>query len=71
MSTQTNIRMMEIDKAEYAIILNALVSMHNALKQEEKDTDLVDKVILKTVKAPSKKNKGIFKMKRKDNNDTR
>ncbi len=71
MNKQTNMRTMEIDKNEYAIILNALISMRNALRQEQKETDLVDKVIVKTVKAPSKKNRGIFKMKRKDSNDTR
>ena len=71
MNKHTNMRTMEIDKNEYAIILNALISMRNALRQEQKETDLVDKVIVKTVKAPSKKNRGIFKMKRKDSNDTR
>ena len=71
MNKQTNMRTMEIDKNEYAIILNALISMRNALRQEQKETDLVDKVIVKTVKAPSKKNRGIFKMKRKDSTDTR
>ena len=71
MNKQTNMRTMEIDKNEYAIILNALISMRNALRQEQKETDLVDKVIVKTVKAPSKKNRGIFKMKRKDSIDTR
>ena len=71
MNKQTNMRTMEIDKNEYAIILNALISMRNALRQEQKETDLVDKVIVKTVKAPSKKNRVIFKMKRKDSNDTR
>ena len=52
-------RVMEIDKREFAIIINALMSLRNAMLQEEKETDLVDKVIKKTLKAPSKK-KGIF-----------
>ena len=33
MDKQTNKRTMEIDKNEYAIILNALISMRNALRQ--------------------------------------
>lgn len=52
-------KVMEIDQKEYAIIINALMSLRNAMLQEEKETDLVDKVIKKTLKAPSKK-KGIF-----------
>ncbi len=52
-------RVMEIDKREFAIIINALMSLRNAMLQEQQETDLVDKVIKKTLKAPSKK-KGIF-----------
>lgn len=57
MSTDT--RVMEMDKVEYAIIINSLMSMRNALQQEEKETDLVDKVIRKAIKLPTKQ-KGIF-----------
>lgn len=68
----TDTRVMEVDKIEYAIILNALMNMRNTLKQEEKETDLVDKVIRKTVKLSPKQKGGMFyKMKRKDNYESR
>ena len=57
MSTDTKV--MEMDRVEYAIIINALMDMRNNLKQEEKETDLVDKVIKKAVKLPTRR-KGIF-----------
>lgn len=63
-------RVMEIDQAEFAIIINALMNMRNNLKQEEKETDLVDKVIRKTIKSPSKQ-KGIFHKKRNDDYESR
>ena len=65
-------RVMEIDKVEFAIIVNALMNMRNALLEEEKETDLVDKVIRKTIKAPTKQRKGIFyKSKRDDSYESR
>lgn len=65
-------RVMEIDKAEFAIIVNALMSMRNTLLQEEKETDLVDKVIRKTIKTPTKQKKGMFyKTKRNDSHESR
>ena len=65
-------RVMEMDKVEFAIIVNALMSMRTALLQEEKETDLVDKVIRKTIKTPTKQKKGIFyKTKRNDNHESR
>ena len=68
----TDTRVMEMDKVEYAIILNSLMNMRNSLKQEEKETDLVDKVIRKTLKLSPKQKGGLFyKMKRKDNYESR
>lgn len=68
---EKNTRVMEMSQVEYAIIINSLMNMRNTLKQEEKATDLVDKVIRKTLKL-SPKQKGIFyKMKRKDNHEAR
>ena len=65
-------RVMEMDKVEFAIIVNALMSMRTALLQEQKETDLVDKVIRKTIKTPTKQKKGIFyKAKRNDNHESR
>ena len=69
MSTDT--RIMEMSQVEYAIIINALMNMRNTLKQEEKETDLVDKVIKKTIKLPTKQKGGFYKMKRKDDYESR
>lgn len=63
-------RIMEMDRVAYAIILNSLLNMKNELRQQEKETDLVDKVILKLANAPSKQ-KGIFHRKKGDRNETR
>ena len=63
-------RVMEIDQSEFAIIINALMNLRNNLKQEEKETDLIDKVIRKTIKCPSKQN-GIFHKKRNDDYESR
>ncbi len=43
-----------MDRIVYAIIINSLLSMKNELRQQEKETDLIDKVIIKVAKAPSK-----------------
>ncbi len=70
MSTGT--RFMEMSQVEYAIIVNALMNMRNTLKQEEKETDLVDKVIRKTIKLSPKQKRGLFyKLKGKDNYESR
>ena len=57
-------RVVEMDRVVYAIIINSLLSMKNELRQQEKETDLIDKVIIKVAKAPSKKQKGIFHRKK-------
>ena len=64
-------RVIEMDRVVYAIILNSLLSMKNELRQQEKETDLIDKVIIKIAKAPSKKQKGIFYRKKGDSHETR
>ncbi len=64
-------RVIEMDRAVYAIIINSLLCMKNELLQQEKETDLIDKVITKVVKAPSKKQKGIFHRKKGDSYETR
>lgn len=63
-------RVMEMDRVAYAIILNSLLSMKNELRQQEKETDLIDKVIIKIVNAPSKQN-GRFHRKKGDSYETR
>ena len=53
-------RVMEMNRMEYEIILNSLINMKNELHKQEKETDLIDKVIRKTIKSPSKQKNGIF-----------
>lgn len=68
----TNTRVMEMSQVEYAIIINSLMNMRNTLKQEEKETDLVDKVIRKTLKLSPKQKGGLFyKMKGKNDYESR
>ena len=69
-------RVVEMDRIVYAIILNSLLSMKNELRQQEKETDLIDKVIVNAEKdimnrKPNKKQKGIFHRKKGDRNETR
>lgn len=64
-------KVMEMDRVVYAIILNSLLSMKNELRQQEKETDLIDKVIIKVAKAPSKKQKRKFHRKKGDSYETR
>lgn len=65
-------RLMEMNQTDYAIIINALMNMRNSLLKEQQETDIIDKVIRKTIKAPSKEKKEIFhKFKRKDAYETR
>ncbi len=63
-------KVIEMDRITYNIILNSLLSMKNELMNQEKETDLIDKVITKIVKAPQKQ-KGIFHKKRGDICETR
>ena len=57
-------KVMELDRTAYAIILNSLIDMKNNMRKQEKETDLIDKVIVKIIKAPSKQKKGYFQKKR-------
>lgn len=50
-----NIRILEVDKYEYGIIINALNDLRNKLINLNKDTDAVDEVLLKTLDAPEKR----------------
>ena len=45
----------ELDKYEIGIIINALNDLRNKLIQQQRDTDAVDEVLLKTLDAPEKK----------------
>ena len=59
-------RIMEIDRVAYAIILNSLFKMKNELQEQQKETDLINKVIVNRIKAPSKQKIGIFSNRKKN-----
>lgn len=48
-------KILELDKYELGIIINALNELRNRLIQERSDTDAVDEVLLKALDAPEKK----------------
>lgn len=57
-------RVMELDRTTYAVILNSLIDMKNNMRKKEVETDIIDKVIVKVIKAPTKQKKGNFQKKR-------
>lgn len=59
-------RIMEMDRVAYAIILNSLFKMKNELQEQQKETDLINKVIVNIIKAPSKPKIGIFSNRKKN-----
>lgn len=48
-------RVLTLDKFEHGIVINALNEMRNDLIGEDRSTDIVDEVLLKTIDAPVKK----------------
>lgn len=48
-------RVLTLDKYEHGIIIHALNDMRNDLLDEERPTDAVDEVLLKTIDAPARK----------------
>lgn len=48
-------RVLTLDKYEHGVVINALNEMRNDLIEEERPTDIVDEVLLKTIDAPTKK----------------
>ena len=49
------LKVIEVDKVEYGIIINALNEFRNKLIREEQDTELVDEFLLKVLDAPENK----------------
>lgn len=49
------VKVLELDKYEIGIIINALNDLRNKLIQQQRETDAVDEVLLKTLDAPEKK----------------
>lgn len=49
------LKILELDKYELGIIINALNDMRNRLISEKRETDPVDEILLKVLDAPEKK----------------
>lgn len=52
---KTEKRIIALDEYEYGVVINALNEMRNDLIEEERSTDIVDEILLKTIDAPTKK----------------
>ena len=48
-------RTLTLDSYEYGVIVNALNDMRNDLIEEQRPTDAVDELLIKTIDAPAKK----------------
>ena len=48
-------RALELDRYEHGVVINALNDMRNDLIGEDRPTDIVDEILLKTIDAPTKK----------------
>ncbi|MBR0312243.1 MAG: hypothetical protein IJQ98_07620 [Oscillospiraceae bacterium] len=48
-------RVLELDRYEHGVVINALNEMRNDLIGEDRPTDIVDELLLKTIDAPTKK----------------
>ncbi len=49
------IKVLELDRYEMGIVINALNEMRNKLISEDKETSPIDEVLLKVLDAPEKK----------------
>ncbi|MBS4026847.1 MAG: hypothetical protein KGZ96_14430 [Clostridia bacterium] len=50
-------RVLTLDDNEYGVVVNALNELRNDLLKEQRPTDAVDELLLKTIDAPTKKQK--------------
>lgn len=50
-------RVLTLDDYEYGVVVNALNELRNNLIEEKRPTDAVDDLLLKTIDAPTKKQK--------------
>lgn len=48
-------RVLTLDRYEHGVVINALNEMRNDLIEEDRSTDIVDEVLMKTIDAPVKK----------------
>lgn len=53
-------RILELDRYEHGVVINALNEMRNDLIGEKRPTDIVDEVLLKAIDAPTRKERGKF-----------
>ncbi len=49
------LKIIEVDKTEYGIIINALNDLRNKLLSEEQDTEIIDEFLIKILDAPENK----------------
>ena len=49
------VKVLELDKCEYGIILTALNEFRNKVLEEGKDSEPIDEILLKVLEAPDKK----------------
>lgn len=50
-------RVLKLDSYEYGVVVNALNDFRNDLIKERRPTDAVDDLLIKTIDAPTKKQK--------------
>lgn len=50
-------KILELDKYEYGIVINALNQLRNNLIKEEESTDVINELLLKVIDAPDKSQK--------------
>lgn len=50
-------RALTLDGYEYGVVVNALNELRNDLIEEQRPTDAVDELLIKTIDAPTKKQK--------------
>lgn len=48
-------RIVALDPYEHGVVINALNDMRNDLIEDDRPTDIVDEILLKTIDAPTKK----------------
>ena len=52
---KTEKRIIALNPYEHGVVINALNDMRNELISEDRPTDMVDEILLKTIDAPTKK----------------
>lgn len=52
-------RVIALDNYEHGVVINALNELRNGLIREERPTDAVDELLLKTIDAPTRRTRRI------------